>query len=165
MLKSATIGCNILIIEKYFKLFFKNSLKKYGLNTAEGMVLLDLYGHNEKMKEHILKDVDENLVGTTQDQLVDELHCDKSVMTRAMQSLEKRGYVLRKNNTQDSRSYIFNLTDKAFIFKQTLIEILKEWNDIILGDFDDSVLNLLDNMLTKVVKNATKTVSKSNDNK
>ncbi|MBU3182138.1 MarR family winged helix-turn-helix transcriptional regulator [Clostridium psychrophilum] len=162
MLKSATIGCNILIIEKYFKSFLKGSLKNYELNTAEGMVLLALYGHNGQKDAQILKDSDINLVGTSQDQLIDELHYDKSVITRTMQSLEKKGYVIRKNNTEDTRSYFFKLTDKAFTFKQTLIEILKEWNEHILGDFDESVLNLLDNMLAKVAKNATKTIRKNN---
>lgn len=160
MLKSATIGCNILIIEKYFKSFLKGSLKNYELNTAEGMVLLALYGHNDQMDAQILKDSDINLVGTSQDQLIDELHYDKSVITRTMQSLEKKRYVIRKNNTEDTRSYFFKLTDKAFTFKQTLIEILKEWNEHILGDFDESILNLLDNMLATVAKNATKTIRK-----
>lgn len=162
MLDFATIGCNILIIEKYFKSFFKESLKEYGLNTAEGMVLLALYGHHGQIENQALKDSDDKSMGITQDKLVDELHYDKSVMTRTMQSLEKKGYAIRKNNPEDSRSYIFNLTDKAFIFKQTLIGILKEWNDIILANFDHSVLQLLDNMLAKVVKNAKGTIGKSN---
>ena len=152
MIKFATIGCNIIIIEKYFKLFLKGSLKHYELNTAEGMILLALYGFNEQIEE----------ANATQDQLIDELHYDKSVMTRSMKSLERKGYVLRKDNPKDSRSYIFNLTDKAFIFQQTLVEILKEWNDIILVNFDDSVLNLLDTMLLKVAKNATGAVRTNN---
>lgn len=164
MLKSSNIGFNILIIEKYFKLFFKSSLKDYELNTAEGMILLTLYGHNEQVDNRVLKDLDKNLVGTTQDQLIGALHYDKSVMTRTMKSLEKKGYVIRSANPKDSRSYIFDLTNKAFIFKQTLITILKEWNEMILGNFDDSNLNLLDNILAKVSQNATNTFEKSNQN-
>ena len=62
MLKPSTIGCNILIIEKYFKLFLKYSLKEYELNTAEGMVLLALYGHNGQTEDQTLKNLDEDSV-------------------------------------------------------------------------------------------------------
>lgn len=141
-IKYSSIGCNILGIDKYFKIFLKNSLRKNELNAAEGLVLLALYGQD----------------GQSQDQIIEELHYDKGVMTRTMQSLEKKGYVLREKNSLDNRSFLFYLTNKAMIFKSTLIEILQEWNDIILQGIDDLSLRLLDKTLDRMSQNAIKKV-------
>ena len=34
------IGKSVIVLEKYFKLFFKSALKQYNLNATEGVVLL-----------------------------------------------------------------------------------------------------------------------------
>ncbi|WAM34190.1 MarR family winged helix-turn-helix transcriptional regulator [Caldicellulosiruptor morganii] len=146
-IKYTSIGRHMLIIDKYFKLFLKNSLKKYGLNAAEGLVLLSLYGQE----------------GRTQEQIVNELHYDKSVMTRIMQSLEKKDYVLRQKNSADSRSYIFLLTDKAKKFKLIFTDILKEWSDLVLEGVDESMLNLADEVLASILKNVRKKVEGKNE--
>ena len=91
-----SLGRNILVIDKYFRMYFKNSLKQYGLNTAEGLCLLSFYEED----------------GRTQEQLIDMLHYDKGVMTRTMQSLEEKGMLSRMNHEEDSRSYLFYLTKK-----------------------------------------------------
>jgi len=137
-IRYGSIGRRIMIIDKYFKLFLKDSLKKYGLNSAEGLVLLVLYGED----------------GKTQEQLIDELQFDKGVMTRTMKELEKKEYVTREKNALDNRSFLFFLTDKAVVFKETLIAILKEWNDIILQDIDGSLLEQVDSVLDIISENA-----------
>ena len=157
------IGQNMMVVDKYFKIYLKNSLKKYDLNTAEGMVLLALYGHDGRTEEQILHDIHQDYDGKSQDQLIDELHYDKSVMTRTMQALEKKGYVIRGDNPKDSRSFIFNLTSKAIAFKDILIEILKEWNDTLLASFDDIDLEFLKNALAIMAKNAKRKVNYENN--
>ena len=58
-----SIGRNIMVIDKYFRMYFKNHLKQYGLNTAEGLSLLALYEED----------------GRTQEQLIMLLHYDKAL--------------------------------------------------------------------------------------
>lgn len=153
-MRYTAIGRNMMKIDKYFKIFFKNALKVYDINVAEGLVLLSLYGHNGQTENQILNDLDCNEFSKTQDQLIGELHYDKGVMTRTMQSLEKKNYVLRKDNPKDSRSYIFTLTEKALDFKETLIEILTEWSDCILKNFNEKTLGIIDASLRSMAENA-----------
>lgn len=151
MLKYASIGRNIFIVDKYFKLFFRNSLKNYDLNTAEGMVLLALFGQDGKNDMEILSAIHYGQFNKTQDQIIDELHYDKSVMARTMQSLENKGYVLRNDNPEDSRSYIFTITEKAQNFKPKLIEVLSEWNNLLLKDVEN--LEIVKSSLEKMCEN------------
>jgi hypothetical protein len=78
------IGHNIMAFDKYFRVYLKNCLNDYDLNIAEGMVLLSV---REKGRENEGEKIDRILTSeqeTTRDQLVQELHYDKSVMTRTM---------------------------------------------------------------------------------
>lgn len=111
------IGRNILIIDKYFKLYLKTSLKYHGLNTAEGMVLLTLYEQTGQTSAQVLQNIHHKNFATTQNQLIDDLHYDKGVMTRTIQSLEQKGFVQRADNPMDSRSFLLNVTDQAVEFK------------------------------------------------
>ena len=46
MLEHKAVGLNIFIIDKYFKMYLKKSLKQYELNTAEGLVLLVFFKYH-----------------------------------------------------------------------------------------------------------------------
>lgn len=151
------IGRNIFIVDKYFRLFLKASLKSHDLNTAEGMVLLTLYGQNGQTSEQILRGIHHEDFSITQNQLIDDLHYDKGVMTRTMQSLEQKGFVQRADNPADSRSFVFYVTDKAFMFKPVLIGILRKWSDCILQDLDVAVLKVLDEALMEMAEKAAST--------
>ena len=148
------IGRNILIIDKYFKLYLKTALKQYDLNTAEGMVLLTLYEQTGHTSAQIIQNSHPENFSATQNQLIDELHYDKGVMTRIIQSLEQKGFVRRTDHPLDSRSFLINVTDKALDFKPVLISILKRWNDLFLIGFDESSLDMLDKSLITMAENA-----------
>lgn len=150
----STIGRSIMAIDKYFKMYFKSALIEHDLNVAEGMVLLALYGHDGQTTEGILRDIHNAEVGTTQDQLVDELHYDKAAMTRTMQALEKKELVLRSDHPIDSRSYLFALTDRAKDFKCVLLGILRRWNDDVLQGLDPLAIELLGNSLDSMMEQA-----------
>ncbi len=149
-----SIGRNNMIIEKYFKLFFKNGLKQYDLNTAEGMVLLLLLEKQAKPQHNTIEKMHKIIKGQTQDQMIDEIHYDKAVMTRTTQSLENKGYVVRSINPADSRSYIFSLTKKGEAFKPTLLNILKLWNDELQKGIDKSKLDVTKETLSQMANNA-----------
>lgn len=51
MVEYKAIGVNMFIIDKYFKVYLKKSLKKYDLNAAEGLVLLVFLKHHNKMTQ------------------------------------------------------------------------------------------------------------------
>ncbi len=149
------IGRNIIIVDKYFKLFMRDALKAHDLNVSEAMVLLCLYKKNGQTSKEILRGMHKSVPGSTQDQLIDELHYDKGVMTRTMQSLEKKGYVLRADNPDDSRSYVFNLTEQAAGFKPVLIGVLREMDAVMLQGFEEAELAAFNASLEKIIANAT----------
>ncbi|MDP4119923.1 MAG: MarR family transcriptional regulator [Bacillota bacterium] len=148
----AALGRDIFVIEKYFRLYFKNALKEYDVNSTEAMVLLAFYEKGGPLKEDVFKDIHENQFAKTQDQIISELHYDKAAMTRTMQSLEKKGFVIRKDNPDDSRSFLFFVTDKANQFKPKLINILKEWNDLLMKDIEN--IDIVKTATKKMAQNA-----------
>lgn len=136
-----SIGRNMMIADKYFKLYLRNELQPYDLNAAEGVVLLMLY---QQAASH----------GKTQDELIREIHYDKGVMTRTMKELEQKGFVLREQNPLDSRSYLFSLSEKGRDFKETLTAILQRWNEALLADLPREDLLLVEAALNRMAQNA-----------
>jgi DNA-binding MarR family transcriptional regulator len=137
MVRYALPGRCILVIDKYFKLFLRDSLLPHSLTAAEGLILLALYGGD----------------GKTQEQIIDELHFDKGVMTRMTKSLENSGFVVRSRNAADNRSFFFHLTDAGVSFKPVLTAILQSWSDIILQGVDDDALDVLNRTLQRMSQN------------
>ena len=144
------------IAYKYFRIYLRDALKPYDLNTAEGMVLLSLYGKNGTTESQILDSIHGNAGWHTQDQIIGELHYDKGVMTRTMKALEEKEYVLRSDNPADSRSYIFSLTQKALDFKPILVDMLYTWNTYLLEGIDADSLDIVEKALAIMAGNAIK---------
>ena len=148
------LGHNIMAFDKYFRIYLKNSLKDHDLNAAEGMVLLSLLENGRKTEAEIFNNIHTAESEITQDQLVQELHYDKSVMTRTMQSLEGKGYVIRSVNPKDSRSFIFNLTETGLEFNEVLMTIMIKWNAAVLNGFTPEEINSMNDMLARLAQNA-----------
>ncbi|WP_319379433.1 MarR family winged helix-turn-helix transcriptional regulator [uncultured Methanocorpusculum sp.] len=148
------LGHNIMAFDKYFRIYLKNGLKDHNLNAAEGMVLLSLIEKGNKTEGEIFTTIHTRDPEITQDQLVHELHYDKSVMTRTMQSLEGKGYVVRAVNPTDSRSFVFSLTKKGAVFKEVLLTNMMEWNAAVLDGFSLSEIDLMNDMLARLAQNA-----------
>ena len=152
--KRACTGRNIMVIDKYFKLYFRKMLKDYDLNSAEGMVLLALFGSDGLTEKQILTSIHSGTGAQTQEQIIRELHYDKSVLTRTMQALEEKEYVTRCKNQQDSRAFDFHLTQKAKDFRPKLMKILSQWHTRLIEGVDPKTLELLDETLETMAKNA-----------
>jgi len=149
-----SIGHNIMAFNKYFRIYLKNNLKGYNLNTAEGMVLLSLFSEGRRTESEIFDSIHTGEPEKTQDQLVHELNYDKSVMTRTMQSLEGKGYVVRAVNPKDSRSFVFCLTEPGSAFKEILMTIMKKWNTAVLKGFTRAEIDFMNDILARLAQNA-----------
>ncbi len=149
-----SLGHNIMAFDKYFRIYLKNSLKSYDLNAAEGMVLLSLLEKEGKTQGEIFSSIHPSEPEITQDQLVHELHYDKSVMTRTMQSLEGKGYVVRIVNPKDNRSFVFGLTETGSTFKEVLMTIMTGWNAAVLDGFTPEEIDFMNDMLARLAQNA-----------
>ena len=135
------IGRNMMITDKYFKLYLRDALAPYELNATEGVVLLMMF-HSAVAQKN------------TQEDLIRRIHYDKGVMTRTMKELEQKGYVLREANPADSRSFLFSLTEKGAALKEPLFDAMRRWNERLLAGIDEHDLETVKTVLGKMAQNA-----------
>ena len=112
-----------------------SALKEYGLTAAEQPFLTSLYHYN----------------GMTQEQLSEHLNIDKAATARVVQSLEKKGFVVKKKAMDDKRFNRIFLTDKGKDSKQYVLPILSQWSDFLAADMDDKARDALYETLAKMV--------------
>jgi DNA-binding MarR family transcriptional regulator len=74
------------------------NLHPLNLSSAEGNILLHLLTQGQEMG---------------QEQLVEQLDISKPAVSRALDSLETKGYVTRQRDPDDKRAHRVQLTDKA----------------------------------------------------
>lgn len=74
------------------------NLQPLGISSAEGNILLHLFTQGQEM---------------AQEQLVNQLDVSKPAISRAVASLETKGYVARQRDPDDKRAYRIRLTNKA----------------------------------------------------
>ena len=70
--------------------------------TPEQFMLIDLLWNQGEM---------------TQQELADQLHKDKNSVTKLVDAIERKGFVIRRQNRNDRRANTLLLTDKAEILK------------------------------------------------
>jgi MarR family transcriptional regulator for hemolysin len=74
------------------------NLRPLNLSSAEGNILLTLLTQSREMG---------------QEQLVEQLEISKPAVSRAINSLEAKGFVIRQTHPQDRRMHLVLLTDQA----------------------------------------------------
>ncbi len=73
--------------------------------------------------------------GISQETLAKVLQVSKATSTRAIQSLEKEGYVYRQRDENDLRAYRVYLTEKGKEMRGVILEKLISFVDALLSDF------------------------------
>ncbi|MDD3246844.1 MAG: MarR family transcriptional regulator [Methanosarcina sp.] len=73
--------------------------------------------------------------GISQESLAKILKVSKATSTRALQSLEKEGYVYRQRDENDHRAYKVYLTEKGKEIRDVVLEKLISFVDTLLSDF------------------------------
>ena len=123
------------------KLYTENTnsnLKEFNVTRSDMSFLLKL---NEMGK-------------VTQKDLAESRNLNNATVTRALERLEKKGFVKRIDDENDKRKRIVLLTSEG---KQTINEILKKHESFkkdVFDDFDDNelqnLMTLLDRILSKL---------------
>lgn len=137
ILKKA-MGRFISILYRQSQVYFNYILKEFDITSAEYSLLLYLYKKD----------------GITQEDLSTYLYIDKSAITRAIKSLEQKGYVKRQKDDMDKRFNRVYLLDKAKLFKNEIRKRVWSWNELLTEGLDeetvDMVLLVLEKMVNKV---------------
>lgn len=103
MLLSKEIAVELNLSHCRLKQYIASMLKKKGVPlTPEQFILIDLLWNQGAM---------------SQQQLADQMQKDKNSVTKLVDAIEKKGFVVRSQNPKDRRSNTILLTEKAELLK------------------------------------------------
>ncbi|BCG59804.1 MarR family winged helix-turn-helix transcriptional regulator [Paenibacillus sp. URB8-2] len=88
--------------------------------------------------------------GTTQEQLTCNLKFDKATTARSVKQLEEAGYIERRTDPDDRRSYLLYPTPKALEFHPVLQRFLDDSNAKMTRDLTDEEERQLILLLQKI---------------
>ncbi|HHY39723.1 MAG TPA: MarR family transcriptional regulator [Syntrophaceticus sp.] len=120
------------------QLYLLKALREKQLGSAEANVLMFLYTYGEGIK---------------QDDIVTGIAVSKPAISRTIMSLENKGYIVRKPNSLDKRSYLVYLTEKA---RREEKYIQKQFEELVkiaaIGIPDDKIEEFIE-IFQKVAEN------------
>ena len=118
----------LYILHKNNRKYLNNSLAEYDLNLLQAMCILTIEQKND----------------ITQKELTEILYLTKSGITKALNKLQKEGFVIKEKSVNDNRKFILKLTEKGEDIIPILNAINDEWERKIgLADFDDEFIATL----------------------
>ncbi|HOD92608.1 MAG TPA: MarR family transcriptional regulator [Clostridia bacterium] len=88
-----------------------------------------------------------------QEQLAEQLDIGKAVVSRAVDSLESKGYVIRTRHTIDKRAYVISLTDKALKISHCITDIYDNLYNIARTGIADKDFIFVESLLSRISKN------------
>lgn len=128
------IGRYISQIYRKGNSFITKELSQYGIGSGQIMFLIQLYKKD----------------GISQEELSENLNIDKGTTCRAIKKLEEENFLIRERDEQDKRAYKLYLTDKSKKIKDSVYDVLNEWEDIISKNISQDEVDTLLSILKKV---------------
>lgn len=139
MLLSKEVAVELNLTACKLKQYITSMLKKRGVPlTPEQFILIDLLWNQGAM---------------SQQQLADQMQKDKNSVTKLVDAIERKGFVVRQQSAVDRRSNIIFLTEKAELLKN----VAKEKGIYILD-------RMLDGISEKELRGFLHTLNKLNKN-
>lgn len=124
-------------ISSFYRLgvgFLSKEYKSYGIGSGQYQFLFLLYNED----------------GISHDVITEKMAVDKATTTRAINKLEKEGYVKCVLNEQDKRKYKIFLTDKALERKDEILEVGSKWEKKLIDELSSEEVHNLKNILKKI---------------
>ncbi len=127
------------LVYRNFQKFINNELKEYDITSSEFPYLVVL---------------SENQNGILQDEICKKTSITKSAATRALQSLEAKGYIYRKMSKHSQRHFEVFLYQKGVDIVPIIQSTLDKWTDWLLSDFSDEEKDDVTNNVRKIKNKA-----------
>ena len=121
------------------------NLQPLGISSAEGNILLHLLTQNPEM---------------AQEQLVDQLDVSKPAVSRAIASLEAKGYVTRQHDSNDRRAYWIRLTNKAKVIGPAVEQAYNQVFTLALQGISEDELDHFMNLFGRISENFSREQNK-----
>ncbi|WP_405289945.1 MarR family winged helix-turn-helix transcriptional regulator [Methanobrevibacter sp.] len=127
----------LYILHKNNRKYLNDSLAEHDLNLLQAMCLLTIEQKND----------------ITQKELTEILYLTKSGITKALNKLQKEGFVIKEKSVNDNRKFILKLTEKGEDIIPILNAINDEWERKIgLTDLDDEFIESLKTVTYKSIE-------------
>lgn len=139
----------ISMIYRHGRIYMEEQLEDLNLHSGQYTYLLYLYHHDGQKQEEIVKN----------------LKIDKAGTTRALNKLEKSGYIFRKADEKDRRGNYVYLTEKAWQIQPLLLKVYSNWLNLALDGLEVEEFELLYSLLNKIAINAISIKSEKNKEK
>jgi len=115
-----------------------DNLRPLNLTSAEGNILIHLLTQGEEIG---------------QEQLVEQLDISKPAVSRALNSLQKKGYVNRERDPHDKRAHRVRLTDNAREVGPIVEQTYNQIYAIAIQGITEEELNYFINLLSRMSEN------------
>lgn len=122
------------------QIFFAKKFEGLGFGSGQYMFIIGIYENP----------------GLTQDQLAEVISINKGTVANVLKTLEKDGFVERRQNVKDKRIHNLYLTEKGIHSYVLIKKAVEEWNDLLLRDIPKDEVEKLDLLLRKITDNAKK---------
>lgn len=114
------------------------NLRSLNLSSAEGNILVHLLTHGQEL---------------AQEQLVDQLDVSKPAISRAIASLEKKGFVARRRDPVDKRAYKVRLTEQALTIGPAIEQIYSDVFTLALQGISQEELDYFMKLFRRISEN------------
>ncbi len=128
------------LINKYRHRFFEEKMKGIDLNFPEGPYLIKI-NEEKRIKMNLLK-------------LSFTFH--KSHLTRVINNLLEKGYILKEIDPEDQRGFIVSITPEGERISKEAISIFKEWETLLSSVITAEEQKIIENLQKKMLQNITK---------
>lgn len=134
---SYSIARMITFLARKSQGYIGSALSKYNITAAEQPFFMALQHH----------------AGITQEGLTSLVGVDKAATTRAVKSLEKKGYLIRIQDERDRRQNLIYATDAAKKISKAVSDELLCFNDLLIQGISEEELEIIRAGLMKMDNN------------
>ena len=131
------IGKLISMISRGQQIYLNHNLKDLDINSSQMHLLFEI-SHQ--------KDINQEKIAT-------RCNMNKGAVARSIKKLEEKGLLVREIDQENRRQNKISLTDEGKKVLKASIEVLNQWEDEVLKDYDDNNIKLLKKTLKELVIN------------
>lgn len=137
-MESKSVARMVGVLYRQSLTYMHHGLKDLGITPLECIFLVSLFDHE----------------GANQEQLSSLLVIDKSATTKAMKSLENKGFVTRNQCRDDKRAKRIYTTSSAQLIKEPINAMLQQWVAFLTHEMEAEGIELTLKSLNTMVDRA-----------
>ncbi|MBU0997157.1 MAG: MarR family transcriptional regulator [Firmicutes bacterium] len=110
-------------------------MKDIDLNFPEGPYLIKIQEEKRVKMNH----------------LKNSIPFHKSHLTRVINHLVEKGYILKEIDPEDQRGFIVSITEEGENISKKAMSVVKEWDELLTSVITKEEMNMIDNIQRKMV--------------